>query len=186
MPHFFNRHYESLVPCSADEHIATFLSERLFSFVLENRLSAIYADWDLHHLKRILLYICKTPTNNAPMPELVLQDHKQKLYKTWHVGSKHLLQSPNRLAITVNRYINNNITKNRSIIPFDLNIIQGSEKFSLQPTTNHHGNSIHCGHYTASVNCCGKHSIVMVLDLQNTIPLIRVIHQLYINYCIDW
>ena len=34
----------------------------------------------------------------------------------------------------------------------DLNIILGPYKFSLQSTVDHHGNSIHCGHYTASVN----------------------------------
>ena len=60
--------------------------------------------------------------------------------------------------ITVNRfnYKYNITTKNKSLIPLDLNIIIGSYKFSLQPTIDHHGNSIHCGHYTASVNCCGK------------------------------
>ena len=29
-------------------------------------------------------------------------------------------------------------------------------KFSLQATIDHHGPSIHFGHYTASINCCKK------------------------------
>ena len=29
-------------------------------------------------------------------------------------------------------------------------------KFSLQATLDHHGPSIHSGHYTASINCCKK------------------------------
>ena len=36
------------------------------------------------------------------------------------------------------------------------------------------------------VNCCGKHSFVLVIELQNAIPLIHVIHQLYKYYCINW
>ena len=48
------------------------------------------------------------------------------------------------------------ITKNRSLITLDMNIILGPYKFSLEATVDHHGNSIHFGHYTASVNCCGK------------------------------
>ena len=52
--------------------------------------------------------------------------------------------------------MDNIITKNRSPIPLDLNIILAPYIFSLQAAIDHHGNSIHCGHYTASVNCCGK------------------------------
>ena len=58
------------------------LSERLFPFVLEKILSAC----DICKLRSpsfgttTVLYI--TPTNNFSMQELVLQDHKQKLYKT--------------------------------------------------------------------------------------------------------
>ena len=32
----------------------------------------------------------------------------------------------------------------------------GPLKFSLRATINHHGPSIHSGHYTASINCCKK------------------------------
>ena len=62
------------------------------------------------------------------------------------------------ICFTVNRfkYINNIITTNRSLIPLEPNIILGPYKLSLQATIDLHGNSIHCGDYTASVNCCGK------------------------------
>ena len=100
------------------------------------------------------------------MQDLILQDHKENVLKTCsrckkdarHIVSKHILQPPNYLIIAVNRVIsvNNTIMKSKSIIPLDLNINLGPYKFSLQVTIDHHGNSLHCGHYTASVNCCGK------------------------------
>ena len=160
---------KDFVPCSADEHIATFyrdsLSGRLFSFVLEKYIVCDICGLISPSFERTsLLYI--TPTNNASLQELVLQDHKQKLYKTcscckkdtWHVESEHLLQPPNYLIITVNRfnYINDIITKNKSLIPLDLDIILGPYKFSLQATIYHPENFIHCGRYTASVNCHGQ------------------------------
>ena len=38
-------------------------------------------------------------------------------------------------------------------------------KFSLRTTINHPGPSIHSGHYTASINCCKKHSIATITQL---------------------
>ena len=71
-----------------------------------------------------LLYV--TPTDCTPMQELLMQEHKHKLYKTcsccrrdsWHIKSKHILQPPKYLIIIVNRitYSNNRITKNKSRI----------------------------------------------------------------------
>ena len=60
--------------------------------------------------------------------------------------------------IIVNRitYSNNRITKNKSRIPLDLYIKLGPYKFSLQASVDHHGYSMNSGHYTASINCCGK------------------------------
>ena len=111
-----------------------------------------------------LLYV--TPTDSSSMQELLMQEHKQKIYKTcsccgrdtWHIESKQILQPPNYLIIIVNRitYSNNRITKNKSCMPLDLYIKLGPYKFSLQASVDHHGYSINSGHYTASINCCGK------------------------------
>ena len=38
----------------------------------------------------------------------------------------------------------------------DLCIKLGPYKFSLQASVDHHGYSMNSGHYTASINCCGK------------------------------
>ena len=54
------------------------------------------------------------------------------------------------------RYINNNVSKDRCPIPMDTTVRLGPLKFSLQATIDHHGPSIHSGHYTASINCCKK------------------------------
>ena len=95
-----------------------------------------------------------------------MQAHKQKLYKTcsccgrdtWHIESQQILQPPNYLIIIVNRitYLNNRITKNKSRMPLDSYIKLGPHKFSLQASVDHHGYSMNSGHYTASINCCGK------------------------------
>ena len=50
----------------------------LFSFVLENALSATYVDWDSLHLNRQLL-LSITSTNDVSVQELVMEDHRQKL-----------------------------------------------------------------------------------------------------------
>ena len=53
--------------------------------------------------------------------------------------------------IIVNRitYSNNRITKNKSRMLLDLYIELGPNKFSLQASVDHHGYSMHSGHYTA-------------------------------------
>ena len=111
-----------------------------------------------------LLY--DTPTYSSSMQELLMQEHKQKLYKTcsccgrdtWHIESKQILQPPNYLIIIVNRitYSNNRITKNKRRMPLDLYIKLGPHKFPLQASVDHHGYSMNSGHYIASIYCCGK------------------------------
>ena len=154
-------------PCPTNYNINSkgSFSELLFSFVLGK-----YTKCDICTMKSpafettSLLYV--TPTDSSSMQELLMQEHKQKLYKTcfccgrdtWHIESKKNVQPPNYLIIIVNRitYSNNMITKNKSRIPLDLYIELGPYKFSLQASVDHHGYSMNSGHYTASINCCGK------------------------------
>ena len=101
-----------------------------------------------------LLYV--TPADCTSMQELLMQEHKQKLYKTcsccgrdtWHMESKRFLQPPKYLIIIVNRitYSNNRITKNKSRMPLDQYIKLGPYKFSLQAFVDQHGYSMNSGH----------------------------------------
>ena len=98
------------------------------------------------------------------MQNLILQGSQQKLQNscsrcnknTWHVESSYILQPPIYLLLFVNRfrYINNNVAKDRCSIPMDTTFRLGPLKFSLRATIDHHGPSIHSGHYNASINCC--------------------------------
>ena len=141
------------------------LSDILFSFVLEK-----YIVCDVCGLRSpsfessSVLYI--SPTNTSSMQNLILQGLQQKLQKscsrcnknTWNVESNYILQPPKYLLLFVNRfrYINNNVTKDRCSIPMDTTIRLGPLRFSLRATIDHHGPSIHSGHYTSSINCCKK------------------------------
>ena len=79
-------------------------------------------------------------------------------FSVCYLYQKHILQPPMYLIIIVNRitYSNNRITKNKSRMPLDLYIKLGPYKMSLQASVDHHGYSMNSGHYTASINCCGK------------------------------
>ena len=111
-----------------------------------------------------VLYI--SPTDTSSMQNLILQGLQQKLQiscsrfnkNARHVESGYILQPHNYLLLFVNRfrYIDNNVTKDRCSIPMDTTVILGPLKFSLRATIDHHGPSIHSGHYTASINCCKK------------------------------
>ena len=100
------------------------------------------------------------------MQNLILEGLQQKSQKscsrcnknTWHVESSYILQPPKYLLLFVNRfrYIDNNVTKDGCPIPMDTTVRLGPLKFSLRATIDHHGPSIHSGHYTASINCCKK------------------------------
>ena len=141
------------------------LSDILFSFVLER-----YIVCDVCGLRSpsfessSVLYI--SPTDTSSMQNLILKGLQQKLRKscsrcnknTWHVESSYILQPPKHLLLFVNRfrYINNNVTKDRCPTPMDTTVRLGPLRFSLRATIDHHGPSIHSGHYTASINCCKK------------------------------
>ena len=166
------------------------LSDILFSFVLEK-----YIVCDICGLRSpsfessSVLYI--SPTDTSSMQNLILEGLQQKLQKscsrcnknTRHIESSYILQPPKYLLLFVNRlrYIDNNITKDRCPIPMDTTVRLGPLKFSLQATIDHHGPSIDSGHYTASINCCKKHSIATITKLRSLELLIKtpLLHILY-------
>ena len=142
------------------------LSDILFSLVLEK-----YIICDVCGLRSpsfessSVLHI--SPTDSSSMQNLILVGLQQNLQKscsrckkdTWHVESGYILQPLKYLLLFVNRFrnINNNVTKERNPIHMDTTV-----KFSLRATIDHHGPSIHSGHYTASINCCKKHAIATI------------------------
>ena len=136
-----------------------------------------------------MLYI--SPTGTSSLQNLILEGLQQKLQKscsrcnknTRHVESSYILQPPKYLLLFVNRfrYINNNVTKDKCPIPVDTTVRLGPLKFSLQATIDHHGSSIHSGHYTSSTNCCKKHSIATITQLRSLELLLKTppLHMLY-------
>ena len=104
---------------------------------------------------------------------------------TWHIESKQMFKPPKYLIIIVNiiTYSNNRFTKNKSRMPLDLCIKWGPYNFFLQASVDHHGYSMNSGHYTASINCCGKHFTVKIIQLLNVILRIPMIHLLPIYFC---
>ena len=131
------------------------------------------------------------------MQNLILEGLEQKLQKfcsrcnknTWHVESSYILQPPKYLLLFVNRfrYINNNVTKGRCPIPKDTTVRLGPLKFSLRATIDHHGPSIHSGHYTASINCYKKHSFETITKLRSLELLItKVLYCICYIIWIDW
>ena len=169
--------------CGSNDNNSTgvSLSEILFSFMLQK-----YIVCDACGLRSpsfessSVLYITHTCTSS--MQELIKQGMKQKLEKscfrckndTWHVESNYLLQLPKYLITVVNRLrcIDNNFTKDRCSIPMNMTVVRGLHKFSLQATVDHHGPSMYSGHYTASINCCKKHSVATTAKLQSLKRLI--------------
>ena len=127
------------------------------------------------HVQPCSLY--NSPTDTPSMQNLILEGLQQKLQKscsrcnknTWHIESSYILQPPKYLLLFVNRfrYLNNNITKDRCPIPLDTTVRLGPLKFNLQATIDHQGPSIDSGHYTASINCCKKHSIATITELRS-------------------
>ena len=140
-----------------------------------------------------VLYI--SPTDTSSMQNLILQELQQQLQKcgsrcnknTWHVESSYILQPPKYLLLFVNRsrYINN-VTKDRCSIPMDTTVRLGPLKFSLRATIDHHGPSIHSGHYTASINCWKKHSIATITQLRSLKLLTAKTPILHMLYYLNW
>ena len=154
----------------------------------------MYADWGPPHLCLVVLYI--SPNNTSSMQNLILQGLQQKLQKscsrcnknTWHVESSYILQPPKYLFLFVNRfrYINDNVTKDKCSIPMDTTVRLGPLKFSPRATIDHHGPSIHSGHYTASINCCKKHFIATITQLRSSELLTAKTPLLHMLYYMNW
>ena len=171
------------------------ISDILFTFVLEK-----YIVCDVCGLRSLsfapssVLYI--SPTDTSSMQNLILQGLQQKLLNscsrcnknTWHVESSYISQPPKYLLIFVNlfRYLNNNVTKYRCSIPIDTTVRLGPLKSSLRATIDHLGPSIHSGHYTASINCCKKHSIATITQLRSLELLTAKTPLLHMLYYMNW
>ena len=153
----------------------------------------MYVDWGPPHLSLVVCYIFHLLTPS--MRNLILEGLQQKWQKscsrcnknTRHVESSYILQPPKYLLLFVNRlrYIDNDFTKDRCPIPMDTTVRLGPLKFSLQATIDHHGPSIHSGHYTAFINCCKKHSIATITQLRSLELLIQT-PLLHILYYMNW
>ena len=131
-----------------------------------------------------------TPTDSTSMQDLLLQEHKQKLYKncscswrdTLHIESKQILQPAKYLIIIVNRitYSNNRITKNKSRI-YILNGILTNFPYKLLWTIMDTLWTVVITQPQSIV--VGKHFIVTMIKLLNVISRIPIIHLLPIYFC---
>ena len=184
---------KGFVPCSTDNYKTNmnFQSELLSSFFSDK-----YIVCDVCGLRSPLfdsatiLYF--TSTDNASLQELVLQEHKQKLYEarccykkdTLHVEFKHILQPPIYVIIIVNRfnYISNKIIKNRSLIPLDLNIVLGPYKFNLRATVTIVDIPWSMAIILSLSIAVEKPFIVPILELMNTTSMINITYLLHIYY----
>ena len=155
----------------------------------------MYEDWGPSHLRLLVCYIfhllipllCKTwfykdCNRNCKIPVLdvirTLGTSNQAIYY-------NLL---NILLLFVNlfRYLNNNVTKDRCSIPIDTTVRLGPLKSRLRATIDHLGPSIHSGHYTASINCCKKHSIATITQLRSLELLTANTPLLHMLYYMNW
>ena len=68
----------------------------------------------------------------------------------------------------------------------DTTVRLGPLKFSLRATIDHHGPSIHSGHYTASINCCKKHSTATITQLRSLESLTAKTPLLHMLYYRNW
>ena len=177
------------------------LSDILFSFVMEKYIVCNVSGLRSPTFESSsVLYI--SPTDTYSMQNLILQGSQQKLQKsfsrcnknTWHVESSYILQPPKYLLLFVNRfrYINNNVVKDRCSIPMDTTFRLGPLKFSLRATIDHHGPSIHSGHYNASINCCktfycNDHTITKfrIIDSKNSSTAYVILYELIDTWFLD-
>ena len=155
----------------------------------------MYADWGPPHFSLVVCYIfhllitylCKTwfyKDCNRNWKQSCSRCNKN----TRHVESSYILQPLKYLLIFFNRfrYININVTRDRCFIPIDTTIRFGPLKFSLRASIDHHGPSIHSGHYTTSINCCKKHPIATITQLRSLELLTAKTPLLHMLYYMNW
>ena len=127
-----------------------------FHLFWKNILSAMYADWGPPHLSLVVCYVF-----HLLMPLLC---------NTWFYD-----------------YCNrNNVPKDRCSITMDTTVRLGPLKFSLRAAIDHHGPSIHFGHYTAYINCYKKHSFATITQLRSLELLPAKTHLLHMFYYMNW
>ena len=137
------------------------------------------------------LYV--NPIDSTSMQELLMQEHKQKIYKTcscegdtWHIESKQILQPPKYLIIIVNRITYSNKTwllrtKVACLWIYILNWVLTNFSYKLLWTildilwtvviTQPHSIVV------------GKHFTVAVIKLLNVMSRIPIIHLLPTYFC---
>ena len=110
---------------------------------------------------------------NASIRELMMQrlEEKKKSYfrskmGTWRIYSIFMLQPAEYFVAIVNRYsdIHNQLNRNRCLIPINLNIMLGSQRFCLQ--ANHHRPSWTYV-YIKFHNCCYRDCITRTQGMGN-------------------
>ena len=75
----------------------------------------------------------------------------------------------------------------------DTTVRPGPLKFSLRATIDHHGPSVHSGHYTASINCCKKtfyyndHTLTEfgIIDSKNSSTAYVILYELTDTWFLD-
>ena len=125
----------------------------------------MYADWGPPHLSLVVCYIF-----HLQIPLLC----KTWFYKDCNRNCKNPVVDVTRTLGTSNQAIYYNLLNIyiSSLIDLDILIIMspkiylGPLKFSLRATIDHHGPSIHSGHYTASINWLKKNSITQLRRLE--------------------
>ena len=95
------------------------------------------------------------------------------------------------MSIMIFRYIYNNVTKDRCSIPMDTTVRLGPLKFSLRATIDHHGPSIHSGHYIYQLLqktfYCNDHTITKfgIIDSKNSSTAYVILYELVDTWFLD-
>ena len=171
MPLVKLRFYHYFIRCLSSRQVICVHSRTIYNFrCMWTKVTFLSAQQYLYH----------TPVNNVFTQEsvnesLVKQSFLRCKRDTWNTYSEHIVQPSKYIIIIGNRfnYIDSQSNKKVCFVHLDPNTMLGSCTFSIQDTTDHHELSVHCGHCTASVNCCGKtfyciDGKITVCDMINT------------------